>query len=49
MGMRVSGHREDRAARGSALSRGFYPDFPDTSIKAIIAPEVCHVEEKKVH
>ena len=28
---------------------GFYPDFPDTSIKAIIAPEVCHVEEKKVY
>jgi hypothetical protein len=27
----------------------FYPDFPDTSIKAIIAPEVCHVEKKKVY
>lgn len=27
---------------------GFYPDFPDISIKAVIVPEACHIEKKKV-
>ena len=31
-----------------ATGHGFYPDFTDTSRKAIMAREVCHGKAKKV-